>query len=80
MMDMITLERELKVADRVLQRLERELWIAAPAFERFQKSVGPDPDNIDNNKDRVKEGIGRACDELRQMFKDIYWPDKKIPF
>ncbi len=73
------LEHELRAADRALKRLERELWTAVPAFERLQQSVGPDPDDV-GNKDRVREGIGRACDELRRMFNDIYWPDKKLPF
>jgi hypothetical protein len=77
-MDTDRLEHELKVAERVLKRLERELWTAVPAFERLQQTVGPDDDAA--NENRVREGIGRACDELRRMFTDIYWPDKKLPF
>jgi hypothetical protein len=71
--------RELAVAGRTLERLKRELWAAIPAFERLQQSVGPDPDNVWNEK-RVQEAIWRARDELDRMFRDIYWPDKLIPF
>jgi hypothetical protein len=77
-MDMKEFERELRAAERVLERLERELWFAVPAFERLQQRVGPDDDAA--NENRVREGVARACDELRRMFTDIYWPDKKIPF
>ena len=76
-MDNIALERELRAAERVLARLERELWTALPALERLRQAVGPDTDAA--NENRVREGIGRACNELRQMFADVYWPDKKLP-
>ncbi len=72
-----TLERELRAAERVLERLERELWAAVPVLEHLQQRVGPDDVC---NKNRAREGIGRACEELQRMFDDIYWPDKKIPF
>ena len=79
-MDNTTYERELRRAERVLEDLERELWTAAPAFERLRQVVGAvHPDDVCNKK-RVQEGIGRACDELRRMFDDVYSAGTKIPF
>jgi hypothetical protein len=77
--DMEKINREVRTAEIKVERLERELWLALPAFERLQRLVG-NPDRGGDTKNRAKEGIARACDELRLMLNDIYWHDKLIPF
>lgn len=72
------LNREMRTAEIKVERIERELWLALPAFEHLQRLVG-NPDGGDT-KNRAKEGIARACNELRLMLNDIYWHDKLIPF
>jgi hypothetical protein len=79
-MEHTTFGREVRAAERVLEKLERELWFAIPAFERFHKAVAEVyPDGV-CNKDRVKEGITRAIDELHRMFDDVHSAGVKIPF